>query len=275
MGTTCLAILLVMGACWATWGLDTPLRDSTSDVNSTISDEPAVESGDAPVGSQVSVAGSAEVHAEIEDEPTAVASPLGSGQPAAGASVPEGGSGILTYGANGGPILGTAGTLRRFHVAVENDMGQDVDTFGAALDTILGDPRSWIAGQDVRFQRVGNAEQADFTIVLATPATSETLCAAGGLKTAKYTSCRVSSKVVINLARWLTATPSYGAPVEVYQAYAVNHEVGHLLGHGHEGCPNQGSAAPVMLQQTLDLRGCVANGWPYVDGHLYSGPRVS
>jgi hypothetical protein len=70
-------------------------------------------------------------------------------------------------------------------------------------------------------------------------------------------------------ARWLT--PDYGAPLEVYRAYAINHEVGHQLGHGHEACMAAGQLAPVMQQQTYGLKGCVANPWPFVNGQRYTG----
>ena len=53
---------------------------------------------------------------------------------------------------------------------------------------------------------------ADFTVYLATPATSERMCAAGGLDTERYTSCRLPGQVIINLARWLTAVPGLRRP---------------------------------------------------------------
>lgn len=184
------------------------------------------------------------------------------------------GPGTFRYVAQGGPLLGKAGMVRRFQVAVENGMGADPTAFATAVDRVLGDPRSWIAGRQVRFQRVPHPAGAEFTIFLATPATSERMCAAGGLATERYTSCRLPGQVIINVARWRTAVPGYGAPIEEYRAYAVNHEVGHQLGHGHEACPRPGVPAPVMLQQTLGLRGCVANAWPYLNGRRYAGAPI-
>ena len=70
-------------------------------------------------------------------------------------------------------------------------------------------------------------------------------------------------RAVINLARWATAVPDYHGDIATYRQYVVNHEVGHALGNGHEPCPGPGQIAPVMLQQTLSLDGCVKNAWPY------------
>jgi hypothetical protein len=121
---------------------------------------------------------------------------------------------------------------------------------------------------------VAEAADADFTVYLATPDTSERMCAEGGLSTEGYTSCRLPGQVIINLARWLEAVPDYGAPLEIYRTYVVNHEVGHEFGEEHQACPGPGEPAPVMQQQTYGLDGCVANAWPYVDGSRYEGELV-
>jgi hypothetical protein len=121
---------------------------------------------------------------------------------------------------------------------------------------------------------VPTSAPAEFTIFLASPATSEAMCAAGGLHTEKFTSCRLSGRMIINDARWATAIPGYNAPLAGYRAYAINHEVGHQLGFGHEACVAPGHLAPVMQQQTYGLKGCVANAWPYVNGQRYHGPAI-
>ncbi|MFC7545073.1 DUF3152 domain-containing protein [Plantactinospora sp. GCM10030261] len=200
--------------------------------------------------------------------------PLATTAPTGPLSVPSAGPGTFAYAETGGPVLGVAGGLRSFRVAVERGAGQQPAEFAAAVDTVLGDPRGWIAGGDVRFQRVPGPAPADFTIYLATATTSERMCAEGGLATEGYTSCRLPGQVIINLTRWSTAVPGYGAPLAVYRTYAVNHEVGHELGFGHEACPAIDAPAPVMQQQTYGLAGCTANGWPQVGGHRYVGPPV-
>jgi hypothetical protein len=187
---------------------------------------------------------------------------------------PERGAGTFAYATTTGRLVGSAGPLKHFRVAVENGSNQSPGAFAAAIDSIIADPRGWAAGGQVRLQRVSGQAAAEFTVFLATPATSEAMCATAGLHTDQYTSCRFPGKIVINLARWLGSVPDYGAPLSTYQAYALNHELGHELGNGHEACPAAGRPAPVMQQQTLGLKGCVANAWPYLNGQRYSGPRV-
>ena len=194
--------------------------------------------------------------------------------PVPAASAPTSGPNTFVYAGGTGATLGSAGTAKKFHVAVENGIGQDPAAFDTLVEQILGDPRGWTAGKDVQFQRVPQATTADFTIFLASQATTEKMCGLGGIHTNQFLSCRLPGQVIINLTRWLGAIADYGAPLATYQAYALNHEVGRELGHGNEACPARGDPAPVMMQQTLGLRGCKANAWPYINGNRYDGPPL-
>jgi hypothetical protein len=131
-----------------------------------------------------------------------------------------------------------------------------------------------VAGRQFRLQRVSRTDVAEFTIYLATPGTSERMCALGGLATEKYTSCRLPGQVIINVERWMVAVPHFDGTLAEYRAYAINHEVGHQFGMGHEMCPAAGQPAPVMQQQTYGMQGCHANGWPYLNGKRYTGPPM-
>ncbi|WP_432050013.1 DUF3152 domain-containing protein [Verrucosispora sp. NA02020] len=188
-----------------------------------------------------------------------------------GPAYPMVGAGSFAVAGGASPVRGLDGRVVHYRVAVEQGTGQDPDAFAAEVDAVLGDPRSWIGSGDLRVRRIDDPEYADFTLYLATPATSEAMCATGGLSTEGYTSCRLPGKVIINLARWAEAVPGYGAPLAVYRAYVINHEVGHELGEGHQTCPGAGRPAPVMQQQTYGLDGCLAYAWPYLDGLRYVG----
>jgi hypothetical protein len=158
---------------------------------------------------------------------------------------------------------------------VETNIAIEAADFAAKAEQALGDARSWIAGGQYRLQRVPGNAAAEFTIYLATHQTSTRMCAAGGLDSGGYTSCRTPGHVIINLDRWYRSVPDYAnahTPLDTYRLYVINHETGHQLGHGHELCPGKGRPAPVMEQQTLGLHGCTANPWPYLDGKRYAGP---
>lgn len=170
----------------------------------------------------------------------------------------------------GGPIRGRAGELITYRVEVEQGSGVTTREFATAIDRTLRHDRGWTTGGHWRFKRVTDGE-ADLIIRLATPTTVDKRCAAAGADTDGYTSCRAGQMIMLNLDRWYIGVP-HVKNLSVYRRYLINHEVGHGLGRGHEACPGKGRRAPVMLQQTLDLKGCTANPWPYrQDGRQIRG----
>ncbi|MET8092435.1 DUF3152 domain-containing protein [Micromonospora sp. NPDC005220] len=196
-------------------------------------------------------------------------------------AVPSAGTGGFGYDARSGPVLGRAGELRRYRVAVESGSDEDVAEFAQAVQVALAGPGSWVDSGRLRLQQVPGAAPRDFTVYLATARTAARMCARGGVDIRidgrPYTSCRAPGQVIINLDRWRLSVPHFvaaGVPLTVYRTYVVNHEVGHQLGHRHERCPGAGRPAPVMMQQTLFLSGCRANPWPYLNGRRYTGPAL-
>jgi hypothetical protein len=190
---------------------------------------------------------------------------------------PRSGPQTFHYATTTGPVLGTAGPIRHFRLAMESNINVvSMSDFIAKVDETLGDPRSWIAGGTYRLQQVPSSSSYEFTIYLVTSNTTRHLCAP--LPTNGFTSCRQGSHVVLNLDRYMTSVSDYRSakvPLDIYRTYMINHEVGHALGHDHERCPAKGVPAPVMQQQTLGLHGCVANAWPYINGKEYDGPLGS
>lgn len=187
---------------------------------------------------------------------------------------PTEGTGEFRYADGEGPEQGKDGWLLRYRVAVERGIEEDVDGVADFVEETLGDSRGWTASGQYRFQRVPPDGSYDVTVHLATSATAAAMCASGGVDVIGSglpeggVSCRYSGMVVLNLSRWQQSVPDYvedRVPLEVYRRMLVNHEMGHAVGRGHQGCPGSGETAPVMLQQSISLDGCVANAWPYPD----------
>ena len=147
-----------------------------------------------------------------------------------------------------------------YRVRVERDLPFDPDRTAKAIAGILNDERSWTGGGKVRFRLVGKDADAELTILLATPRTTDQQCLP--LRTGGSLSCQVEDRVVLNANRWAKAVQDYRGDVPGYRRYLVNHEVGHYIGHGHVPCPGRGLKAPVMMQQTKGLDGCKPNSWP-------------
>lgn len=200
-------------------------------------------------------------HKTVAAVPVARPAPTPSATPSAPPSpqVAATGPGTFTVTPGQSAQAGTAASLLTYTVEVETGLPFDPIEVAAVVDTTLADPRSWIADGRHSFQRVPAG--GDLRIVVATPGTTDELCAP--LRTRGEVSCRNGQNVVLNAMRWAFAVPHYDGDVAGYRQYVVNHEVGHALGESHVDCPAPGAVAPVMLQQTYGLEGCVANSWPY------------
>ena len=151
------------------------------------------------------------------------------------------------------------GEVRTVRVEVERGLPVDGARFAGFVLATLNDDRSWGHDGAMTFARTDG--DAPIVVVLASPETSAELC--GDLRTHGMLSCRNGPRAVLTFHRWVNATDEYADNVTGYRQYVVNHEVGHALGYGHERCPGPGQPAPVMQQQTLGLKGCAQNSWPY------------
>ena len=148
--------------------------------------------------------------------------------------------------------------VQGFTVAVEGALPIDAAEFARTVEAILADPRGWAAG-GYHLRRVPTRD-ADFSVVLASPALTDALCAP--IQTNGLFSCASGNVAVLNYRRWAEGADAYGKQLDRYRTYVVNHEVGHILGHGHAWCPAAGAAAPVMVQQTKGVAPCRPNPWP-------------
>lgn len=175
--------------------------------------------------------------------------------------VPETGSGafvIASLLARQRPSKDATGPVISYTVEIEREVPVGVRSFARSVVAVLTDRRGWAAnGSHVLRQTDG---PGDFRILLATPDTTDALCAP--LETGGRLSCRNGELVVLNAWRWVHGAPAYRDDLMKYRKYMLNHEVGHALGSPHEQCPGAGELAPVMVQQTKGLGGCLPNPWP-------------
>lgn len=171
--------------------------------------------------------------------------------------VPTSGSGRLVPVPGEVPAPGR-GPVTAVRVEVEAGVDVDPQAFAAEVMATLNDDRSWGHGGTRTFARTDG--DADVVVVLGSPDTSAALCRP--LRTFGRLSCRSGQRAVLTSYRWLGGQEEFPS-LALYRQYVVNHEVGHVLGHGHEQCPGAGRLAPVMQQQTKQVAPCRANAWPY------------
>ncbi|MFA7767092.1 DUF3152 domain-containing protein [Streptomyces sp. NPDC048723] len=233
-------------------------------------DPTAGESGD---GSANAVPQGGQQSPSAQPSSSPAASPPASSTPSPGAATPTQ-PGVFKASATAGKAQGK-GPARRWRIEVEEGSGVDPESAARSVEAILGDRRGWTQDPKYAFQLVGAGQPVDFTIKIATPKTTDRLCEVVTPELIGETNCSTGHTVVVNLKRWQEGSPQFNGTPEEYRALIINHEVGHELGRGHEGCPGAGKPAPAMMQQIKGLQGCKSNAWPYdSDGTYLSGPHV-
>ncbi len=164
-------------------------------------------------------------------------------------------------------VVGYRVPVRRtvtYRIETRGHLTTSVKDFARLAAQTYADPRGW-RNAGVAFKRVNGP--SDFSLVLAEASWLPRFSSVCSVQW----SCRAGRYVVINQTRWKSASPSWnsaGKSLRDYRHLVVNHETGHWLGHGHLGCPGPGRLAPVMMQQSKGLNGCVHNPWP-LGGELW------
>jgi hypothetical protein len=146
-----------------------------------------------------------------------------------------------------------------FSLKIDSTLGLKVDCIGNLITSILNDSRGWVKVTEKEFQLVEGTEK-EFEFIFASPEKTDELCYP--LETNGIYSCRNEDQIIINFFRWVNGAIDFGSDLETYRLYLINHEVGHILGWGHVGCPKEGALAPVMMQQSKSTMGCRPYGWP-------------
>ncbi|MGX1910756.1 DUF3152 domain-containing protein [Streptomyces phaeochromogenes] len=272
-GLAALVALVIAAAVAVNW-----TTSSSSDAaDGSASSSPSVPSPDPtpePSGGTESAEASGKPDEKADAEPSGEGSPSASSSSSA-PEIPASGPGTFATAGGGSGTVGKGSRVLSYKVVVEDGLTQSAADVAEQVEGILADPRGWTADGRSGFRRVSSGT-ADFVVRLATPGTVDAICGRYGLNTRGEVNCNVGKDVVVNLKRWLLATPVYAADVDAYRALIINHEVGHFLGHGHVTCPGAGKPAPAMMQQIKGMLGCKPNVWPYdTRGRFVTGPAVS
>ncbi len=149
------------------------------------------------------------------------------------------------------PVLRTV----TYTVAVRGSVHSDVTEFIAAVESTYADERGWAAAG---FEFVRVPAGGELTVWLSQASLVPTF----GAPCDTFYSCRQGANAIINDDRFASGSPYWPGALADYRHMVIDHETGHWIGFGHSSCGGPGQLAPVMMQQSKGLLGCVTNPWP-------------
>ena len=149
--------------------------------------------------------------------------------------------------------------IYHYCTAVRSVSASGLSDLRQKLAATYGDPRGW---DQANIAFLYDTSGCDYTVWLSSAAKMTTFSSVCD----NYYNCQAGNNVIVNNDRWTEATPPWnktGGSIEDYRVLIIDHETGHRLGfYDNPTCPGAGQPAPVMMQQSIDLKGCVYNIWP-------------
>ena len=139
-----------------------------------------------------------------------------------------------------------------YTVVVDPDVKFPLKDFAMEVAICLADPDGW------------ESKGYRFVAVKSNPPVVIHLSSQKGLKAEgcdPTLSCAElgGKEMRINEQRWRYGSKQSGQDLDGYRQYVISHEMGHILGRDHVKCLGPGQPAPIMIQQTLGLHGCLPN----------------
>lgn len=147
-----------------------------------------------------------------------------------------------------------------YDVYFDKTLGLRTEPIIEKIRSVLNDKRGWKkSGYSFKHKKEDREDQYHyFRICFVKQSYIEGICHFTGLSCADLT----NNTIYININRWRRGSNRSGLDLDSYRTYVINHEVGHILGRGHNKPGRRGSKVPVMVQQTLGIGECKPNPWP-------------
>jgi hypothetical protein len=139
-----------------------------------------------------------------------------------------------------------------YKVVVDPDVDFPLKSFAEEVAICLADPNGW-ESKGYKFIMVKNNPHV--IIHLSSPKGLKEVGCDDTLSCAELG----GHEMRINFKRWINGSNASGQDLYGYRQYVISHEMGHILGRDHAKCPGKGQLAPIMIQQTLGLHGCLPN----------------